>query len=202
MGGGTDVIHGCARKFGGDLRLVGGPGDCRRWEYHVSWNKEGPPGPPGQQGIPGEQGPPGIVPDQSCPEGQFVTGVVGGVLQCEPKTIFEQSFDIEIGCTSSGQLCEPVYQAQVDASSAATLDVRFTAGPLWCSHARMHITLDGALSYTSPLLTHDESTGWVTLGPVSSGQHTIGLQLEGVVGGCNSGTLHRWEGTLEAKLTS
>jgi hypothetical protein len=38
------------------------------------------------------------------------------------------------------------------------------------------------------------STGTVDLGQIS-GQHTLGLQGEGEVGGCNSGTLGNWGGS-------
>jgi len=34
---------------------------------------------------------------------------------------------------------------------------------------------------------------------VSAGPHTVGVQAQGVVGGCNSGVLHSWGGTVHTK---
>src|SRR5262245_2102699 len=88
------VIHGCAQKFTGFLRVVDESSDCRRFETSLDWNVQGPQG---EQGVQGEQGPPGIglgtreqhVSDSSvahahstrtavaaCPEGSIV--VSGG----------------------------------------------------------------------------------------------------------------------------
>jgi hypothetical protein len=56
------VINACAQKQTGRLRVVAHPAACRRGERAVSWNVQGPAGPPGPVGPPGaagEQGPPG-----------------------------------------------------------------------------------------------------------------------------------------------
>jgi hypothetical protein len=59
---GDGVIHGCYRKWGGDLRIIDGSARCLSTERAIQWNVTGPPGPRGKQGepgAPGEQGPPG-----------------------------------------------------------------------------------------------------------------------------------------------
>jgi hypothetical protein len=43
--GGT--IHACYGKSNGNLRAVESEGDCRSNESPLSWNQQGPPGPPG-----------------------------------------------------------------------------------------------------------------------------------------------------------
>ncbi len=59
------VIHACAKKRAGLLRLVRADGRCRPSERPISWNAQGPPGP---QGATGPQGPPG-PPGPQGPEG-------------------------------------------------------------------------------------------------------------------------------------
>jgi hypothetical protein len=39
-------------------------------------------------------------------------------------------------------------------------------------------------------------TGTQELGPVAAGVHAVGVQAEGVLGGCNTGALVIWAGTL------
>lgn len=58
------VITGC-RGDGGVLRIVGGPGACKKGERPISWNRVGPRGPTGPQGEAGPQGAPG----QQGPQG-------------------------------------------------------------------------------------------------------------------------------------
>lgn len=61
-----DVIHACAGKQSGNLRLVSSGSDCRSNETSVEWSSEG-----------------AIPTPQTCPAGQFVTGIdSGGNLTC------------------------------------------------------------------------------------------------------------------------
>jgi hypothetical protein len=53
------VIWACARKGTGHLRVVAGPGRCKRGEQALSWNVQGPAGPPGPAGATGAAGPTG-----------------------------------------------------------------------------------------------------------------------------------------------
>jgi len=55
----TGVINACVKKPGGRVRVVSGPGQCRRGEQAVSWNIQGPEGPRGATGPAGPAGPPG-----------------------------------------------------------------------------------------------------------------------------------------------
>jgi hypothetical protein len=97
----TDIIDACMQPNNGIVRIVDSPEDCRRNELAIQWNVEGPQGPagadgaPGTQGDPGPAGPqgpqgpdgaPGIIADASCPAGEFVTGISGGLLVCSPIT--------------------------------------------------------------------------------------------------------------------
>lgn len=42
----TDVIHACAHRSNGKLRIVAAAGQCKNAEVGISWNAAGPPGPP------------------------------------------------------------------------------------------------------------------------------------------------------------
>jgi Collagen triple helix repeat (20 copies) len=53
------VINACVKKPGGRVRIVSGPWQCRRGEQAVSWNIQGPAGPPGETGPAGATGPAG-----------------------------------------------------------------------------------------------------------------------------------------------
>ena len=52
----SDTIHGCYSKSKGNLRVAD---HCKRTETAISWNKQGPRGLTGAQGIPGAKGDPG-----------------------------------------------------------------------------------------------------------------------------------------------
>ncbi|MGZ4281673.1 MAG: lamin tail domain-containing protein [Gaiellaceae bacterium] len=53
------VIYSCVQKSNGRLRVVAGPGACRRGEQPLSWNSHGPAGPAGPTGPAGDRGPTG-----------------------------------------------------------------------------------------------------------------------------------------------
>jgi hypothetical protein len=53
------VVHACVHVNGGWLRNVAEPANCRNREQPLSWNQEGPAGPPGPAGEPGPEGPAG-----------------------------------------------------------------------------------------------------------------------------------------------
>jgi hypothetical protein len=99
------------------------------------------------------------------------------------------------------QLCEPPFT--VTAATAGTLVTEFTASPTHCSDIRVRFLVDGApvTDFSEPL-SAGESTGETDLGPVSPGSHTVGVQALGVVGGCNTGRLFSWGGTLDVTTST
>lgn len=96
-----------------------------------------------------------------------------------------------------GQLSDPYFTVNV--STAGQLDVEYVASAGHCSNVIMHFLVDGTEQAVSGPLTPGQSTGFVVLGPVSPGTHTLGLQAEGVVGGCNAGTLGNWGGVANVR---
>jgi hypothetical protein len=69
-----------------------------------------------------------------------------------------------------------------------------------CSDAFFHILLDNVPVYTTEHfgpISGNYTTGLIDLSPyISQGRHVLTLSPEGVVGGCNSGTLGSWGGDL------
>jgi hypothetical protein len=53
-----EVVRACVSPSG-LMRALTDDESCRRHEQLLEWNREGPPGPVGAQGVPGPQGPPG-----------------------------------------------------------------------------------------------------------------------------------------------
>jgi hypothetical protein len=74
------VIWACAKKGTGHLRVVAGPGRCKRGEQALSWNVQGPAGPPGPAGAagpPGNAGPPGSAGPPGAEGARGTTGARG-----------------------------------------------------------------------------------------------------------------------------
>lgn len=83
---GTDptLIHACAHKNTGDVRIVQPTQNCLPPENPVHWTATGsggpgPTGPPGPAGPQGPQGPPGGSADAGIIEGQIVSACIPGL---------------------------------------------------------------------------------------------------------------------------
>jgi hypothetical protein len=113
--------------------------------------------------------------------------------------------DFSVTCTSTGQLCEPLFSASVT-TDGDRLKAQYVV-PGHCSSVRVHVYIDGNLVQTTRWLGWDKATGsfaslpldsgMLDLGPVSSGVHHVSLQAEGQKGGCNGGSLGIWGGRLK-----
>jgi len=101
-----------------------------------------------------------------------------------------------INCTGGAQLCTPAFSTSV--STTGLLRLSYTASPGHCSDVRVHFLVDGVERALSAFLTAGQGSGVFDVGPVNPGTHTITLQAEGRVGGCNVGTLANWGGTAQA----
>jgi Lamin Tail Domain/Collagen triple helix repeat (20 copies) len=71
------VIYSCVQKANGRLRVVAGPGSCRRSEQPLSWNSHGPAGLKGPTGPAGDRGPTGPQGSQGAQGAQGVPGARG-----------------------------------------------------------------------------------------------------------------------------
>ena len=101
--------------------------------------------------------------------------------------------------TSGTQLSNTVFT--INTQTLGVLQVEYTAAPTHCSDVRMHFLIDGVERALSPFLVAGQSSGFFNVGPVSAGPHTVVLQAEGRVGGCNTGVLVGWGGTARVTVT-
>ena len=106
----------------------------------------------------------------------------------------EKSYPIAVHCSSQGELCEPAFSVPIETGSV--LQVKYIV-PNHCCPISLHIYVDDVLVRDTGVLgwpgaTGEFSslpldTGFIDLGPVSPGSHTVSLKAEGHLGGCNVG---------------
>ena len=110
---------------------------------------------------------------------------------------------ITTGNPTGTQLSAVAYPITVN--TTGTLEVEFTTSAGHCSSMFVRFELDGNTAtpvYTSPtVLAANQSTGFIPLGPVSPGTHTVSIRAEGTVNGCNAGTLVGWGGTARVRTS-
>jgi hypothetical protein len=101
----------------------------------------------------------------------------------------------QVDCSSSGQLCNNVFSQSV--GTISNLRVQYVALSTHCSNVAAHILVDGVERAVTAFLTPGQASGFFNVGPVTAGSHVVTLQGEGVVSGCNTGTLQNWGGTMD-----
>lgn len=111
----------------------------------------------------------------------FVQDSYIDVPQCQPAT---------------SQLCPQIPTASIGAVMSPT--VSFTANSNHCSDIIAHVFIDGE-EFGSDLLEPGETTPEFPLADLQP--HTVGIQAEGVPGGCNRGWVDAWGGTLHFRGT-
>ncbi len=100
-------------------------------------------------------------------------------------------------CSGPGQLCSNVATFPLNIKGAAGAGQgQYTPGPLTCSDVRIHFFVDGTEVAVTGFVGPGGTTPFVDLGVISHGNHTLGAQAEGEVGGCNIGNLLGWAGTV------
>ena len=111
-----------------------------------------------------------------------------------------KSSSVGATCSGGGQLCNNI------ATFPRTILVpggvgegQFTPGPLTCSDVRIHFLIDGTEVAVSGFVGPGATTDFVSLGFIGPGEHVVGVQAEGEVGGCNAGTLLSWAGTVKLR---
>lgn len=108
------------------------------------------------------------------------------------------NYSVSATCSGGGQLCNNI--ATISISTTGLLQSNFTGGPNLCSNISIHYLVDGTEVAVTGFVGANQSTGVTNLGPVSAGTHVLGLQAEGMVGGCNSGTIGSWAGTAQVTV--
>ena len=100
-----------------------------------------------------------------------------------------------VTCSSSGQLCNSVFSQSI--ATTSTLRVQYVASSGHCSNVAAHILVDGVEKAVTAFLTPGSASGFFDVGPVSAGTHVVALQGEGQFGGCNTGRLVDYGGTMD-----
>lgn len=124
--------------------------------------------------------------------GVAMLGALFGAASAQAQT---RNIAVVVICTSSGEVCSPSFATTFTPPAAGPANLSFTASTSGCSNAQVAFTVDGTLVGTTAFLAPGQ-TGLVTTGSLSATSHTVALQATGEVGGCNSGTLGSWGGTL------
>lgn len=101
------------------------------------------------------------------------------VAQCQPAT---------------SQVCPQEPEVNFTRDSGGFVDVQFTANQNHCSDIIVYVSIDGyvpsILGRVGPGQTAQHGFG------VGPGNHVLRVRAEGVEGGCNTGTLSSWGGTV------
>jgi len=132
-----------------------------------------------------------------------ITAAVGcaGLMLASPASAkpFVQDNYIEVAqCPQpQTQLCTQIPSASVGAVMSPT--VSFTANGNHCSDIIAHVIVDGQ-EVGADQVGPGQSTRVYDLASFRS--HTVGVQAEGVEGGCNVGYLSAWGGMLHFRGTS
>jgi hypothetical protein len=109
-------------------------------------------------------------------------------------------FSVSAICTGGGQLCNQIATFTLNVPGAGGVGKgRFIPGPLICSNLRVHFIIDGTEVAVTGFVGPGTSTDFVSLGFITPGQHTVGVQAEGEVSGCNVGNLVSWAGQVRLR---
>ena len=115
-----------------------------------------------------------------------------------PEMLVDTTYPIAVTCTSIGETCDPTFTTSITSEGIAQF--QFTASPSHCSDIQVAIGVDGSI-FTSDPLAPGQST-FVSFTPVAAGPHVVTVQATGIPGGCNTGTLSSWSGTLVATTSA
>ena len=104
-----------------------------------------------------------------------------------------------VNCTGGGQLCNVIAPVPINIPAQGGIgEAEFiSSSPFACSSVRIHFYVDGTEVAVTGFVGPGGNTGFVSLGNIGTGPHTIGVQAEGESGGCNVGTLFSWAGTVK-----
>lgn len=120
---------------------------------------------------------------------------LAGPASAQPE-VYTQFLDVP-DCKSTGQVCGVVPKVFVTAVEAVS--AMYIAGG-GCSDAIAHIIIGGREVGASRVAPY-QSTPLYSARFDSPGRRSVAVQLEGLPGGCNSGTLSAWQGTVRVEYT-
>lgn len=127
----------------------------------------------------------------------IVAAGVAAVSSAAPASAVDVTQYIEVSDCDQPQTqwCTPIPSVDIfTVDDERSILVEFTASRNHCSDMIAHIIVDGD-EWASNRVGPGESDGGYEI-PVTPGPHTIGVQAEGIEGGCNTGYVASWGGTL------
>jgi hypothetical protein len=113
---------------------------------------------------------------------------------CGDDSVFTTYGSFNVHSVGSGELSSESFR--VDVITGGVLQVKYLAPRLHCSSVKIHFLVDGAEKALSGAIAPGASSGYFDLGPVPAGRHEVAVRAEGVPGGCNSGRLMSWQGSI------
>lgn len=104
-----------------------------------------------------------------------------------------------IGCSQppGQQKCPTVPSVSFDHEGAPGVRIAFTANSSHCSDMIANIIVDG-MWVGGIVVGPGERDGGIVV-PLTPGPHTIAVEGEGLPGGCNTGRLDSWGGTVHVE---
>ena len=130
----------------------------------------------------------------------FALGLAAGPTPAGAVAVTTTYYPVAVTCTSTGQVCTPAFEVPV--TTNAVLQLQFTAAASHCSAIAVAFGVNGSYGLPSAPLNPGESTPIVDAGPVIPGTYLIAVQATGVLGGCNTGSLASWGGTLAVSTSA
>jgi hypothetical protein len=125
----------------------------------------------------------------------FVLGSFSGATTAQTLTV-----PISVFCVNpTTELCSP--PANIPVTTAGALQVSYAAPLSHCGDVLIHFLVDGVERAATTFLGPGQASGTFNLGPVSAGNHILGVQGEGRVGGCNTGIELGFGGTVQITLS-
>jgi hypothetical protein len=95
------------------------------------------------------------------------------------------------------QWCKQIPTVNVRAKANGPWLIEFTANGNHCADMIAHIIVDGQ-EWGSNVVHPGQTDGGYEI-PLTKGDHAIGVQAEGIEGGCNPGFVSAWGGNLLAR---
>ena len=107
-----------------------------------------------------------------------------------------------VNCTSTGQVCSPPKTLRLTPPRRGTMtSVRYTTSPQHCSALVLQVVRGGRVLATSERIDAGESTVRLTTRiSVPKGTSTMGFRAKGFTGGCNTGRVGSWGGSITATV--
>ncbi len=125
-----------------------------------------------------------------------VFGTVAALASAGPAAAvnIDQIIEVPQCVPGTDQFCPQMPTVPFTVLNERSILVEFTGTTNGCSDIIAHIFLDGQ-EWGSNRVSPGGTDGGYEI-PVTRGNHTIGVQAEGIEGGCNDGVLSAWGGNV------